>query len=103
MGSTDESKRKRRKLTIPSITASQNHHFHHHVRVPQGRRKRPLSPQSSPPVIKPCIYLMTLFQNKDIQNKDIQNKDIQNTTTTSNVTTSTTSISTRIDSFSIKQ
>jgi len=71
---------KRRKLS-GDITDSHNHHFHHvHVRVPQGR-KRPLSPGSSPPVLKTCNYLMKLFQNKDLSN-----------TTTS-----------RIDSFSIEQ
>jgi len=52
---------KRRKLS-DDITESRNHDFHH-VRVPQGK-KRPLSPRSSPPVIKPCNYLMTLFKNK---------------------------------------
>jgi len=78
---SDNNNSKRIKLSV-DITASHNHHFYH-VRVPQGRnRKRPLSPRSSPPVIKPCNYLMKLFQNKDIQN----------TTTT-----------TRIDSFSIEQ
>merc|ERR1719491_1337899 len=45
---------KRRKLVSDDITASHNHQFHHHVRVSQGRRKRPLSPQSAPPVLKPC-------------------------------------------------
>merc|ERR1712238_295227 len=57
--SLSNDKSKRRKLVSDDITASHNHHFHHHVRVPQGRtRKRPLSPGSSPPVIKPCNYLM---------------------------------------------
>jgi len=77
--SLDNKNSKRRKLSV-NITASQNHQFHH-VRVPQGRIKRPLSPRSCPPVIKPCNYLMKLFQNKDLPN----------TTTT------------RIDSFSIEQ
>jgi len=71
---------KRRKLS-GDIADSHNHPFHHHhVRVPQGR-KRPLSPRSSPPVLKPCNYLMKLFQNKDLPN----------------------ATTTRIDSFSIEQ
>merc|ERR1719491_335018 len=77
---------KRRKLVSADITTSHNHQFHHHVRVPQGRqRKRPVSPGSSLPVLKPCNYLMTLFQNKDSQH-----------------TTSTTTTR-RIDSFSLEQ
>mmetsp|Transcript_41017 Transcript_41017/g.47312 ORF Transcript_41017/g.47312 Transcript_41017/m.47312 type:complete len:282 (+) Transcript_41017:145-990(+) len=76
--SLDNKNSKRRKLSV-NITASQNHQFHH-VRVPQGR-KRPLSPRSSPPVLKPCNYLMKLFHNKDLP----------------------TATTTRIDSFSIEQ
>eukprot|EP00751_Fragilariopsis_kerguelensis_P014349 CAMPEP_0170775546 /NCGR_PEP_ID=MMETSP0733-20121128/10648_1 /TAXON_ID=186038 /ORGANISM="Fragilariopsis kerguelensis, Strain L26-C5" /LENGTH=274 /DNA_ID=CAMNT_0011118375 /DNA_START=62 /DNA_END=886 /DNA_ORIENTATION=- len=71
---------KRRKLS-GDLADSHNHPFHHHhVRVPQGR-KRPLSPRSSPPVLKPCNYLMKLFHNKDLP----------------------TATTTRIDSFSIEQ
>merc|ERR1719162_1102147 len=84
LSSNDNSKR--RKLVSDDITASHNHQFHHHhVRVPQGRqRKRPVSPGSSLPVLKPCNYLMTLFQNKDSEN-------------------TTTTTTRRIDSFSLEQ
>ena len=76
---------KRRKLVSDDITASHNHHFSH-VRVPQGQqRQRPVSPGSSPPVLKPCNYLMTLFQTTDSQHAT-------NTTTAR-----------RIDSFSLEQ
>merc|ERR1719491_1177551 len=83
--SSDNTRSKRRKLVSDDITASHNHQFHHHVRVPQGRQqKRPVSPGSSAPVLKPCNYLMKLFQNKDSQH-------------------TTTTTTRRINSFSLEQ
>ena len=82
LGTNNENKR--RKLS-DAITASHNHPFQH-VHVPQEQRKRSLSPTvSSPPVLKPCNYLMKLFQTKDLP------------------TTSTTTSTSRIDSFSIEE